>query len=83
MVFFANVFVNLRGSLCAVLKYASAQPLDFLDLGKKSSFMNWKRLRKKDGRQMSYASKRFQGPHTCENCSKVWKKGALHGAPCH
>ena len=43
MVFFANLFVNLRGFLCDVLAYASAQPLDFLDLGKKSSFLNWKR----------------------------------------
>jgi len=27
-----------------VLAHASVQPLDFLDLDKKSSFMNWKRL---------------------------------------
>ena len=40
MVFFANICVNLRGSLCDVLAYASAQPLDFLDLGKKFSFLN-------------------------------------------
>ncbi|MGM0663501.1 MAG: hypothetical protein ACQET7_04860 [Thermodesulfobacteriota bacterium] len=42
MVFFANLGVNLRGYLCGVLQYASAQPLDFLDLDKKSSFPNWK-----------------------------------------
>ncbi|MFO7784390.1 MAG: hypothetical protein R6V25_07130 [Desulfatiglandales bacterium] len=42
MVFFANLGVNLRGCLCGVLQYASAQPLDFLDLDKKSSFLNWK-----------------------------------------
>ncbi|MFO7785679.1 MAG: hypothetical protein R6V25_13695 [Desulfatiglandales bacterium] len=35
MVFFANLGVNLRGCLCGVLQYASAQPLDFLDLDKK------------------------------------------------
>ncbi|MGM0664201.1 MAG: hypothetical protein ACQET7_08460, partial [Thermodesulfobacteriota bacterium] len=28
MVFFANPGVNLRGCLCGVLQYASAQPLD-------------------------------------------------------
>ena len=53
MVFFANLCVNPRGFLCDVLAYASAQPLDFLDLGKKSSFLNWKdlvpRLQKMDG----------------------------------
>ncbi|MFO7783966.1 MAG: hypothetical protein ACQET7_11305 [Thermodesulfobacteriota bacterium] len=42
MVFFANLGVNLRGCLCGVLQYASAQPLDLLDLDKKSSFLNWK-----------------------------------------
>ncbi|MFO7784768.1 MAG: hypothetical protein R6V25_09060, partial [Desulfatiglandales bacterium] len=42
MVFFANLGVNLRGCLCGVLQYASAQPLDFLDLDKKSSFLKWK-----------------------------------------
>ncbi|MGM0663657.1 MAG: hypothetical protein ACQET7_05655, partial [Thermodesulfobacteriota bacterium] len=34
--------VNLRGCLCGVLQYASAQSLDLLDLDKKSSFLNWK-----------------------------------------
>ncbi|MFO7784678.1 MAG: hypothetical protein R6V25_08600 [Desulfatiglandales bacterium] len=28
--------------MCGVLQYASAQPLDFLELDKKSSFLNWK-----------------------------------------
>ncbi|MFO7783958.1 MAG: hypothetical protein R6V25_04935 [Desulfatiglandales bacterium] len=42
MVFFANPGVNLRGCLCGVLQYASAQPLDLLDINKKSSFLNWK-----------------------------------------
>ncbi|MFO7784725.1 MAG: hypothetical protein ACQET7_08805 [Thermodesulfobacteriota bacterium] len=28
--------------MCGVRKYASAQPLDVLDLDKKSSFLNWK-----------------------------------------
>ncbi|MGM0663022.1 MAG: hypothetical protein ACQET7_02410 [Thermodesulfobacteriota bacterium] len=42
MVFFANLGVNLRGCLCGVLQYASAQPLDLLDIDKKSSFLNWK-----------------------------------------
>ncbi|MFO7783561.1 MAG: hypothetical protein ACQET7_00650 [Thermodesulfobacteriota bacterium] len=41
MVFFANLGVNLRGCLCGVL-HVSAQPLDLLDLDKKSSFLNWK-----------------------------------------
>ena len=44
MVFFPNFCINLWGSLCDVLKHAAAQPLEFLDLGKKSSFLNLKRL---------------------------------------
>jgi hypothetical protein len=39
-----QVGINLRGFLCDVLAYASAQPLDFLDLGKNSSFLNWNRF---------------------------------------
>jgi len=35
--------VNLWDRLCGVPRYASAQSLDFLDLGQKSSFLNWKR----------------------------------------
>jgi hypothetical protein len=31
--------------LCGVVNYASAQALDFLDLGQKSSFLDWKPLR--------------------------------------
>jgi hypothetical protein len=43
MVFFPNLSVNLRVCLCGVVNYASAQALDFLDLGQKSSFLDWKR----------------------------------------
>ena len=39
---FPNLGVKLRVSLCDVLTYVSAQNLVFLDLGKNSSFMNWK-----------------------------------------
>jgi hypothetical protein len=42
MAFFRNLGVKLRASLCDVQKYASAEPLVFLDLAKKSAFMNWK-----------------------------------------
>jgi len=42
MAFFRNLGVNLRDSLCDVLKYVSAQSLDFLDLAQKFSFLNWK-----------------------------------------
>jgi len=42
MVFLPNVGVNLRPCLCGVVNYASAQTLDFLDLGQKSSFLDWK-----------------------------------------
>jgi hypothetical protein len=42
MVFLTNLSVNLRAYLCGVVNYASAQALDFLDLGQKSSFLNWK-----------------------------------------
>ncbi|VBB43982.1 exported hypothetical protein [uncultured Desulfatiglans sp.] len=43
MVFFANLCVNLHVCLCGDLQVASAQTLDFLDIGKKSSFPdgNW------------------------------------------
>ena len=42
MALFRNLGVKLRGSLCDVLKYVSAQPLVFLDLAKNCAFMNWK-----------------------------------------
>ena len=45
MVFLPNLGVNRRDHLCGIPEYASAQSLDFLDLGQKSSFLNWK-LRK-------------------------------------
>jgi hypothetical protein len=34
--------VKLRGCLCDVPRYASAQPLVFLDLAENCSFLNWK-----------------------------------------
>ena len=43
MVFLPNLSVNLRVCLCGVVNYAPAQALDFLDLGQKSSFLDWKR----------------------------------------
>jgi hypothetical protein len=43
MVFLPNLCVNLRVCLCGAVNYASAQALDFLDLGQKSSFLDWKR----------------------------------------
>ena len=55
-----RVGVKLRGSLCDVLKYVSAQPLVFLDLAKNYPFMNWKLIvtiiQLMDGRQLSYTS---------------------------
>jgi hypothetical protein len=45
MVFLPNLSVNLRAYLCGVVNYASAQALDFLDLGQKSSFLDWKHLK--------------------------------------
>ena len=45
MVFLPNLSVNLRAFLCGVVNYASAQALDFLDLGQKSSFLDWKHKR--------------------------------------
>jgi hypothetical protein len=57
-----QVSVKLRGSLCDVLKYVSAQPLVFLDLAKNYPFMNWKLIvpiiQLMDGRKMS---RRFKG----------------------
>jgi hypothetical protein len=53
-----RVGVKLRGYLCDVLKYVSAQPLVFLDLAKKYPFMKWKLtmpiVQLMDGRQSSY-----------------------------
>jgi hypothetical protein len=37
-----NLSVNLRACLCGVVNYASAQALDFLDLGQKFAFLDWK-----------------------------------------
>jgi len=42
MVIFANLGVNLDVCLCGDLQVASAQTLDFLDIGEKSSFPDWK-----------------------------------------
>jgi hypothetical protein len=42
MVFLPILSVNLRVCLCGVVNYASAQALDFLDLGQKSSFLDRK-----------------------------------------
>ncbi|VBB42545.1 exported hypothetical protein [uncultured Desulfatiglans sp.] len=42
MVFLANLGVNLHVCLCGDLQVASAQTLDFLDIGQKSSFPHWK-----------------------------------------
>jgi hypothetical protein len=42
MVFLPNFGVNLRPCLCGVVNYASAQALDFLELGQKFSFLDWK-----------------------------------------
>jgi hypothetical protein len=45
MVFLPNLSVNLRACLCGVVNYASAQALERLDLGQKSSFLDWKHKR--------------------------------------
>ncbi|VBB45200.1 hypothetical protein TRIP_B350250 [uncultured Desulfatiglans sp.] len=42
MVFLANLGVNLHVRLCGDHQVASAQTLDFLDIGQKSSFPDWK-----------------------------------------
>ncbi|VBB47904.1 hypothetical protein TRIP_B50699 [uncultured Desulfatiglans sp.] len=42
MVFLANLGVNLHVCLCGDLQVASGQTLDFLDIGQKSSFPDWK-----------------------------------------
>ncbi|MFO7785564.1 MAG: hypothetical protein R6V25_13105 [Desulfatiglandales bacterium] len=74
MVFFANLGVNLRGCLCGVLQYASAQPLDFLELDKKSSFLNWK---------LASAQKAFLNGHHLEKGSpgSPWTTGPPCSSP--
>ena len=42
MVFLPNLGVNRRVCLCDVASYVSAQTLDFLDLGQKPAFLDWK-----------------------------------------
>jgi len=42
MVFLANLGVDLHVCLCGDHQVASAQTLDFLDIGQKSSFPDWK-----------------------------------------
>ena len=42
MVFLLNLGVNRRDCLYDVASYVSAQTFDFLDLGQKSAFLDWK-----------------------------------------
>jgi hypothetical protein len=42
MDFLPNFRVNPRACLCGVASYASAQALDFLELGQKFAFLDWK-----------------------------------------
>jgi len=42
MVVLANLGVNVQVYLCSDRQVASAQTLDFLDIGQKSSFPDWK-----------------------------------------
>ncbi len=42
MALFRNLGVKLRVCLCDVPRYASTQPLVFLDLAENCSFLNWK-----------------------------------------
>jgi hypothetical protein len=42
MVFLPNLSVNLRACLCGEVNHASAQALERLDFGQKSSFLDWK-----------------------------------------
>jgi len=42
MVFLANLGVHLHVCLCGDLQVACAQTLDFLDIGQKYSFPDWK-----------------------------------------
>jgi hypothetical protein len=42
MALFRNLDVKLQGCLCDVPRYASAQPLVFLDLAENCSFLHWK-----------------------------------------
>ena len=42
MALFPNLGVKLRGCLCDVPRYASAQPLVCLDLAENCLFLNWK-----------------------------------------
>jgi hypothetical protein len=44
MVFLPNLGVNQRVCLCDVASYVSAQTIDFLELGQKSAFLDWKHL---------------------------------------
>jgi len=42
MIFWRNLGVHPRDSLCDVRKYLSAQSLDLLDLAQKFRFLDWK-----------------------------------------
>jgi len=55
----ANLGVNLHVCLCGDLQVASAQTLDFLDIGQKSSFPDWK---------LSPTAKSFPDGH----CYETW-----------
>ncbi|MFO7783520.1 MAG: hypothetical protein R6V25_02730 [Desulfatiglandales bacterium] len=55
--------------MCGVLQYASAQPLDLLDLDKKSSFLNWK---------LASAQKAFLDGHWGTRSQSGSRKGGRH-----
>ncbi|VBB47659.1 hypothetical protein TRIP_B50454 [uncultured Desulfatiglans sp.] len=63
MVFLANLGVNLHVCLCGDLQVASAQTLDFPDIGQKSSFPDWK---------VSPTAKSFPDGHEFADGSKLF-----------
>ncbi len=91
MALFRNLGVKLRDRLCDVPRYASAQPLVFLDLAENCSFLNWKLtlvpiefLRFVDGHYLEAVSKPFDDstiPSTTSNRQEFGKIDVNHN-PC-
>ena len=62
MALFRNLGVKLRACLCDIPRYASAQPLVFLDLVENCSFLSWKLLVPIDG-LLIHGWALVKGPH--------------------
>ncbi|VBB43790.1 exported hypothetical protein [uncultured Desulfatiglans sp.] len=84
MVFLANLGVNLHVCLCGDLQVASAQTLDCLDIGQKSSFPAWKRGRVRDfvSREATHAGENGISVSDSYISGREWSFGPVSALIC-